>query len=166
MRKLIIALALFTLTASAAMAQSADHAQRRTEMILKQAERFAGEWGLEGEKRTNFITLYSEYQAKVMATYTAPQQNNDEPQKELTDEEAKAKVEAYFSQQEDDIAARLARYQVQKEYYEHFAAILTPQQLARIFTQPRRGQGGGRPGQGGRGGYRGNGQGGFQGGQE
>ena len=55
--------------------------------------------------------------------------------KELTDEEATKRVDAFFAQQEEMIVQMQKRLEVQKQYRAEFAKILTPQQLAKVFSR-------------------------------
>jgi hypothetical protein len=65
--------------------------------------------------------------------------NNEPEKKELTDAEAKEKVENYFKGQENQIKLMQTRLQIQRKYYAEFAKTLTPQQLAKVFEdQPMR----------------------------
>lgn len=136
----------------------------RSERVKKMAERKANELDLKGDAKDEFIIIYSQYQNSLFASARksgmfdrGQDRQNGGGKKELTDAEAKEKVENYFKRQEDQIAMMKARLDVQKQYYAEFAKKLTPQQLAKVFSDSPR-QVGGRNRQGGRPGRFGQGQ--------
>lgn len=135
--------------------------QMRTERVKKQAERKAGELDLKGDAKDNFIIIYTQYQGEMFACakktgmFDRRNERREAPEKkELTDAEAKEKVDEYFKNQEKQITLMKARLDVQKKYYAEFAKTLTPQQLAKVFAEPQFQMGGrGRQGQGRPGGF-------------
>lgn len=158
-----------------------ERAQMRTEMVKRVAERTAKDFDLKGDAKEAFLNTYIAYQTEMFQTNQNgmnPRSQGDESKKELTDEEANAKIQEQFARQEEQIATMQKRLEIQKKYQAEFAKILTPQQVLKVFT-PRRnnnqrgqqrgqedGQRGQRPGGGfggGRGGFGGPG-GGFGGG--
>ena len=125
---------------------------RRAEMVQRQADRLAKEFELKDGIRDSFISLYRAYQNDLLTLMQQDRQRfnrdgergDDSRKKELTNEEAARQIEEYFSRQETQIARQLQRLAMDKEYYDKFKAMLTPQQLANIFTQRnRQRQGGG-----------------------
>ena len=136
-----------------------DRAQMRAEMVKKQAEKLAKDLGLADDAKTNFVTLYSQYQNDLMrkpstASGQKKEDAGDEEKKELTDVEANERVDAFFAQQEEMIVQMQKRLEVQKQYRTEFAKILTPQQMAKVFSRQGNGNRGGagangRPGWGG-----------------
>lgn len=179
MKKMIIAaaVALMGFTAVSAQQQqrmSQEEIQKMiTERIEKAADRMAKDFDLKGDAKTAFVSTFTAYQTEMFAT-NQPQgqgqrgeraQENDE-KKDLTAEEATAKIKETLDRQETQIATLQARLNVQKKYAEEFGKVLTPQQVLKVLTpqqrnqnqrngQGQQGQRGGFGGQGGFGGPRG-----------
>ena len=167
MKKQIILTALVAFlfgAISTANAQNDDRDARRQEMQARMTERLVRDLKLEGEKKTQFETIYKRYQDELAATRT--QQNrereNDRNQN-LTDEEATAKLNEVFARQAEQIQQQQLRLDIQKKYCAEFSGILTPQQLLQVFQPMQGGQRQGGQRQGGRG-FGGGGGGGFGGG--
>lgn len=181
MKKLFIVSALTFLFVGNVCAQQGqrseeDRAQMRAEMIKRVAERSAKDFDLKGDAKEAFLTTFTAYQTEMFQTNQGGMrqrgQEADE-KKELSDEEANAKIQEQFTRQEEQIATMQKRLEIQKKYSAEFAKILTPQQVLKVLTPQRnnqrngqRGQGDGQRGQGGFGGGRGGfgGPGGFGGG--
>lgn len=174
MKKHIILTAMAALLFGAiatANAQDNDRDARRQEMRTRQTERLVKDLKLEGEKKSQFEAIYERYLDELTALH--PQQNrdadSDRSKKELTDEQATAKLNEVFARQAEQIQQQQLRLDIQKKYCAEFSSILTPQQLLRVFQQQGGRQGGQngmrQGGQGGRGGFGGGGpRGGFGGG--
>lgn len=181
MKKLFIVSALTFLFVGNVCAQQGqrseeDRAQMRAEMIKRVAERSAKDFDLKGDAKEAFMTTFTAYQTEMFQTNQGGMrqrgQEADE-KKELSDEEANAKIQEQFTRQEEQIATMQKRLEIQKKYSAEFAKILTPQQVLKVLTPQRnnqrngqRGQGDGQRGPGGFGGGRGGfgGPGGFGGG--
>lgn len=170
MKKTLIAMTLMAMTTMTAMAQRPsreDMQQRRTEMAGKQAERLAKDFELKDDAKTQFIATYKAYRAELQAAQPERQrmENRDGQEvktKKMTDEEAQKKVDEYFARQEQQISNQQKRLEVEKKFYAEFKKMLTPQQLAKVFTAQRQRQGG-QQRQGGFGGHGGGRPGGFGG---
>ena len=178
MKKLFIVSALTFLFVGNVCAQQGqrseeDRAQMRAEMIKRVAERSAKDFDLKGDAKEAFLTTFTAYQTEMFQTNQGGMrqrgQETDE-KKELSDEEANAKIQEQFTRQEEQIATMQKRLEIQKKYSAEFAKILTPQQVLKLLTPQRnnqrngqRGQGDGQRGQGGFGGGFGGGRGGFGG---
>lgn len=178
MKKLFIVSALTFLFVGNVCAQQGqrseeDRAQMRAEMIKRVAERSAKDFDLKGDAKEAFLTTFTAYQTEMFQTNQGGMrqrgQEADE-KKELSDEEANAKIQEQFTRQEEQIATMQKRLEIQKKYSAEFAKILTPQQVLKVLTPQRnnqrngqRGQGDGQRGQGGFGGGFGGGRGGFGG---
>ena len=128
-----------------------ERAQMRTEMIKRVADRTAKDFDLKGDAKEAFLKTYSEYQTEMFQTNLGGMrqrgQETDE-KKELTDEEANAKIQEQFTRQEEQIATMQKRLEIQKKYSAEFAKILTPQQVLKVLTPQRNGQRNGQRGQG------------------
>lgn len=152
MRKTIIVAVLALLSSTAVSAQERMNQEDRekaiAERIERSADRIAGDLKLKDEAKKDFIATYSAYQKEMFATNANQGQRqeqagrNDE-KKELTAEEAQAKIKENFERQEQQIATMQKRLDVQKKYAEEFSKTLTPQQILQVLT-PQRGQGGNR----------------------
>ena len=157
---LIMAVALFATSMSAQNDQGGRRGRGdRKEMIGRMAEQKAKEMKLDGDTKQWFISLYTEYRDTLMGTqfpegFGNRDRDNDKKKKELTDEEATAKVLEGFAREE--AAVRLKR-----EYYKKFSEKLTPQQVYSVFNDRGMRRGGNRPNMNG-GGFQG-GPGGFGG---
>lgn len=178
MKKLFIVSALSFLFIGNVCAQQGqrseeDRAQMRAEMIKRVAERSAKDFDLKGDAKEAFLTTFTAYQTEMFQTNQGGMrqrgQEADE-KKELSDEEANAKIQEQFTRQEEQISTMQKRLEIQKKYSAEFAKILTPQQVLKVLTPQRnnqrngqRGQGDGQRGQGGFGGGFGGGRGGFGG---
>ncbi|MBO4906785.1 MAG: hypothetical protein J5486_07115 [Bacteroidaceae bacterium] len=157
MKKTIFALALaigalFTNTLSAQESDNRD--SRRAEYQARQTERLIKDLKLDDAKKQQFEPIYQRYLNELSATM--PQRQAEERQRQnadnLSDAEATTQLQAMFDKQEQQIQQQQLRLEIQKKYLAEFSAILTPQQLLRVFTPQQRnrgGNGGGR--QGGRG---------------
>jgi Spy/CpxP family protein refolding chaperone len=169
MKKIIIltAVAAFLLSTVSVNAQDRnDRDSRRQEMQARQTERIVKDLKLEGEKKTQFEAIYKRYMEELAATRTGQNRERDDEKKDLTDEEATAKLNEVFARQAEQIQQQQLRLDIQKKYCAELSAILTPQQLLQVFQQQGGGrQGGGRQGgrQGNRGGFGGGPRGGFGG---
>ena len=114
----------------------------KVERVKKQAERKADELKLDGNAKADFIVVYSQYQNDLFSSARKAGFNNERGErngaekKELTEAEAKEKIEKYFARQEKQIEMMKTRLAVQKKYYAEFAKTLTPQQLAKVFEEP------------------------------
>lgn len=172
MKKTLLVAALALGLSSVAMAQengSQDRAQMRAEMVQKNAERLAKDFELKGDAKSTFLKDFVAYQNELMGTIQMPQREQGKEEaaadkkKELTEAEAKAKIQESFERQEKMVAQMQKRLDIQKKYYESFSKILTPQQMVRIFNRQdrphnfQRGQNGQREGFGGQGDRRGRG---------
>lgn len=180
MKKTIFVAVMALLSCTAMSAQDSerrsdeDRTRNINERIEKAADRIAKDLDLKDDAKDAFIKCYSAYQKEMFATnrlqgQRIEQPNRDEEKKELTDEEAAAKIKEGFERQEQQIATMQKRLEVQKKYSEELSKILTPQQVLKVLT-PQRGQGGrgqGQRGQGDgerRGNFEGSPRGGFGGG--
>ena len=172
MKKTIIVAVLALLSSTAACAQERMSAEERTaaiaERIENAANRLAKDFDLKDEAKKSFVETYTAYQKEMFATNQFQGQRDEqggrnEEKKELTAEEAQAKLKQNFDRQEQQIATMQKRLEVQKKYAEELGKVLTPQQVLKVLT-PQRGQQGGRDQQ--RRGGNGNGErrGGFEGG--
>lgn len=114
----------------------------QVERVKKMAERKADAMKLEGDKKSDFVAMYLQYQNDLVKSFRKQmgerqQPQNPEEKKTLTDEEAKAWVDRFFEQQEAQVEAAQARLAVHKKYYAAFSKTLTPQQLAEVFQNER-----------------------------
>ncbi len=149
MRKTIIVAVLALLCSTAVCAQERVSEEERTksinERIEKSGERLAKEFKLEDEAQKTFLSIYSDYQKEMFATNQLRGQRpefagRDEEKKEMSDEEATAKIKEGFERQEQQIATMQKRLEVQKKFAEEFGKVLTPQQVLKVLT-PQRGNG-------------------------
>ena len=175
MKKFIIVSALVLLGIGNVCAQQGqrseeDRAKMRAEMIKRVADRTAKDFDLKDDAKEAFLKTYTAYQTEMFETNAANMrqraQEGDE-KKELSDDEANAKIQEQFTRQEEQIATMQKRLEIQKKYSAEFAKMLTPQQVLRVLTPQRNGQRNGQRGQGegqqrGQGGF-GGGRGGFGG---
>lgn len=161
MKKTIFVAVMALLSCTAMSAQDSerrsdvDRTRNINERIEKAADRIAKDLDLKDDAKDAFIKCYSAYQKEMFATnrlqgQRIEQPNRDEEKKELTDEEAAAKIKEGFERQEQQIATMQKRLEVQKKYSEELSKILTPQQVLKVLT-PQRGQGGRGQGQRGQG---------------
>lgn len=108
------------------------------EMAERGANRLAKDMDLKDEAKDNFVSLYKEYMTeRVKAQRQGDDDTNARRRGEidydnLSAEEAKNMVNKRFEQQQ-------ALLDVEKTYYKKFSEMLTPQQVARVFTQQRTG---------------------------
>lgn len=149
MRKTIVmaVLALMSYTAVSAQERMSEEERAKAidERIEKAAERMAKDFDLKDDAKKTFVSTYTAYQKEMFATnqfqgQRQEQLNRDEEKKELSDDEAKAKIKENFDRQEQQIATMQKRLEVQKKYSEELSKVLTPQQVLKVLT-PQRGQG-------------------------
>lgn len=152
MRKTIVVAALALMSCAAVCAQERmseeERAKAMTERIEKSADRLAKDFELKDDAKKAFVETYTAYQKEMFATNQFQAQreqfNREDEKKELTAEEATAKLKENFDRQEQQIATMQKRLEVQKKYAEEFAKVLTPQQVVKVLTPQR---GGGQRGQ-------------------
>lgn len=150
MRKTIMLAVLALMGSTAVCAQERmseeERAKAMAERIEKSADRLAKDMNLKDDAKQAFVETYTAYQKEMFATnqfqgQRFEQNGREEEKKELSDEEATAKIKENFDRQEQQIATMQKRLEVQKKYAEDFAKVLTPQQVLKVLT-PQRGQGG------------------------
>lgn len=145
-----------------------ERAAQRAEMIQRVAERTAKDFDLKGDAKEAFMTTFKAYQTEMFQTNMGGMRqrpNEADEKKELTDEEANAKIQEQFTRQEEQIATMQKRLEIQKKYQAEFAKVLTPQQVLKVLTPQRNGQRNGQRGQGDGQRGQGDGQRGFGGGR-
>lgn len=150
MKKTIILVVLALLGSTAVCAQERMSEEERAkaieERIERSANRMAEELGLKAaDTKKAFVETYTAYQKEMFATNQMQGQrqeraDREEEKKELSNEEASAKIKENFDRQEQQIATMQKRLEVQKKYAEEFAKVLTPQQVLKVLT-PQRGNG-------------------------
>ena len=175
MKKTIVmaVVALLSTAASFAQERMSDEEREKAiaERIEKSAERQAKDLDLKDKAKKSFVETYTAYQKEMFATNQGQRQrpgqrDRDEEKKEMTAEDAQARLQENFQRQEQQIATMQKRLEVQKKYAAEFAKVLTPQQVLKVLN-PQRGNGqrgnnqGGNDGENRRGGFGGERRGGF-----
>lgn len=147
MRKTIIVAVLALMSSSAVCAQERMSAEERekamAERIERSADRLAKDLDLKDDAKKSFTETYTAYQKEMFATNQTQRielGNREDEKKELSNEEATAKIKENFDRQEQQIATMKKRLEVQKKYAEEFGKFLTPQQVLKVLT-PQRTQG-------------------------
>ena len=152
MKKTIIVAVLALLSSTAVSAQERMSAEQREKAIAERigstADRMAKDFDLKDDAKKSFVETYTAYQKEMFATnqfqgQRLEQNGRDGEKKELTKEEAEARIKQNFERQEQQIATMQKRLEVQKKYAEEFGKVLTPQQVLKVLN-PQRGQQGGR----------------------
>lgn len=152
MKKTIIVAALALLSSVAVSAQERMSAEQREKAIAERigsaADRMAKEFDLKDDAKKSFVETYTAYQKEMFATnqnqgQRLEQNGRDDEKKEMTKEDAEARIKQNFERQEQQIATMQKRLEVQKKYAEEFGKVLTPQQVLKVLN-PQRGQQGGR----------------------
>lgn len=126
------------------------------ERIEQTATRLAKDFNLKDDSQKSFVEAYTAYQKEMFATNQIQGQRPEragqgDEKKELTEEEATAKIKENFDRQEQQIATMQKRLEVQKKYAEEFSKVLTPQQVLKVLTPQRGGNGRGQGQQRGQG---------------
>lgn len=152
MKKTIIVAALALLSSVAVSAQERMSAEQREKAIAERigsaADRMAKDFDLKEDAKKSFVETYTAYQKEMFATnqnqgQRLEQNGRDDEKKEMTKEDAEARIKQNFERQEQQIATMQKRLEVQKKYAEEFGKVLTPQQVLKVLN-PQRGQQGGR----------------------
>ena len=152
MKKTIIVAALALLSSVAVSAQERMSAEQREKAIAERigsaADRMAKDFDLKEDAKKSFVDTYTAYQKEMFATnqnqgQRLEQNGRDDEKKEMTKEDAEARIKQNFERQEQQIATMQKRLEVQKKYAEEFGKVLTPQQVLKVLN-PQRGQQGGR----------------------
>lgn len=152
MKKTIILAVLALMSSTVICAQQRMSAEEReaamAERIKSVADRMASDFKLKDDAKKTFIETYTAYQKEMFATnqnqgQRLEQNGRDDEKKELTKEDAEARIKQNFERQEQQIATMQKRLEVQKKYAEEFGKVLTPQQVLKVLN-PQRGQQGGR----------------------
>ncbi|MBP3712046.1 MAG: hypothetical protein IJ537_03230 [Bacteroidaceae bacterium] len=148
MRKTIILAVLALMSSTAVFAQERmseeERAKAISERIGKAADRMAGDFKLKDDAKKSFVETYTAYQKEMFATNQMQGQrlqrdDRDGEKKELTDEEAQARIKENFERQEKQIQTMQKRLEVQKKYAEEFGKVLTPKQVLKVLNPERRG---------------------------
>ena len=142
---IVAALALMSTTAVCAQGRMSeeDRTKAMAERIERSADRLASELELKDDAKKSFTETYTAYQKEMFATNQAQRVdlgNREDEKKDLSTEEAKAKIKENFDRQEQQIVTMQKRLEVQKKYAEEFGKFLTPQQVLKVLT-PQRTQG-------------------------
>lgn len=149
MKKTIIVAVLALLSSTAVSAQERMSAEQREKAIAERigsaADRMAKDFDLKEDAKKSFVETYTAYQKEMFATnqnqgQRLEQNGRDGEKKELTKEDAEARIKQNFERQEQQIATMQKRLEVQKKYVEEFGKVLTPQQVLKVLN-PQRGQG-------------------------
>lgn len=175
MKNLFIVSAFLILSIGSVCAQEQrseeERAKMRTEMIQRSAERWAKNFSLKGDVKESFLATYNAYQTEMFQTNQSGLRQRsveENDKKELSDQEANAKIQEQFTRQEEQIATMQKRLEIQKKYSTEFAKMLTPQQVLKVLTPQRNNQRGAQQRNQGDGqqqrGWQGGGRGGFGGG--
>ena len=166
----IILMGIGSVSAQQEQRSEEERAQMRAQMIKRVADRTAKDFDLKGDAKEAFLQTFTVYQTEMFQTNMGglrqhSQEGDDK--KELTDDEANAKIQEQFTRQEEQIATLQKRLEIQKKYSAEFAKVLTPQQVLKVLTPQRNNQRGRQRGQENgqrQGGWQGGGRGGFGGG--
>ena len=151
MKRTIILAVVALLSSTALFAQERMNAEQRekaiNERIEQSATRMAKDFDLKDDAQKSFVTTYTAYQKEMFATNQrqggeARGNEQEDAKKELTNEEATAKIKENFDRQEQQIVTMQKRLEIQKKYAEEFGKVLTPQQVLKVLTPQRREQGG------------------------
>jgi len=166
----IILMGIGSVSAQQEQRSEEERAQMRAQMIKRVADRTAKDFDLKGDAKEAFLQTFTAYQTEMFQTNMGglrqhSQEGDDK--KELTDDEANARIQEQFTRQEEQIATLQKRLEIQKKYSAEFAKVLTPQQVLKVLTPQRNNQRGQQRGQENgqrQGGWQGGGRGGFGGG--
>lgn len=148
MKKTIIVAALALLSSVAVSAQERMSVEQREKAIAERignaADRMAKDFDLKDDAKKSFVETYTAYQKEMFATnqnqgQRLEQNGRDGEKKELTKEEAEARIKQNFERQEQQIATMQKRLEVQKKYAEEFGKVLTPKQVLKVLNPERRG---------------------------
>lgn len=143
MKKIAFLVVALLATIQVVAQDDSNRAERMQEMAKRQTERLVKEFNLQGEAADSFAVYFQAYQSEMFATMDGmrgQRQNADETDvKELTDEQAVAKLQENFTNQEKQLVMQFKRLEVQRKYYEKFQQWLSPKQIVRIMI-PRQGQ--------------------------
>jgi Skp family chaperone for outer membrane proteins len=118
-----------------------------TAMAAERAERLAKDMSLEGDVKTKFVDLYKKYQEELTADIReqmeARKERTEEKKKDkdLTDEEALARINEQFEQEQQQISNQQKQLMIKKNYLAEFREFLTPQQLLKVFGRGGRNRG-------------------------
>lgn len=184
MKKVILFFAAALMISTSVMAQRQQMtqeqiAQRQAERIQQQTERMVKELGLKDDEKSEFESIYKEYQKELLEAMGQDQRRQREEDKradQMTSEECYKKIKDNLDQMQKQVEQAQKRLDITKKYMAQLMPILNAQQMYKVFGQRQQGWGGqngqngqqrnwnGQGGQGGYGGQRG-GQGGYGGGQ-
>ena len=146
-----MALAAAVMVCSSIQAQRREMSQEerekmRTEMVQRQTENMVKELKLEGDAKTAFVTIYTQYLTElneVTAGDTQRRNRNEETKPDkMTDEECYAKIKENLDRQEKQIEQSQKRLEITKKYMAAMLPTLTAQQLYKVFGERQRGFGG------------------------
>lgn len=147
MKKILTALVALTLTLCASAqptqgrgpkAQGNQPKRPSQEQILKmQTEHLIAELGLDNSTAVKFSKIYTDYKTDLKAVKTKypqvrPQKDENGEFVRLTDAQVEQNILNRFAQSK-------ATIEVREAYYKKFRAILTPQQIEKVYADERKG---------------------------
>lgn len=147
MKKILTALVALTVAFSAFAQPSQGHGPKNQgnqgkkpsfEQIQKaQTEHLIAELGLDNAAAAKFSKIYTDYRADLKALKTKypqvrPQKDENGEFVRLTDAQVEQNILNRFAQSK-------ATVEVRESYYKKFRAILTPQQIEKVYADERKG---------------------------
>lgn len=144
MKKILTALVALTVAFSAFAQPSQGHGPKNQgkkptpEQVVKaQTEHLIAELGLDNATATKFSKIYNDYRADLKAARTKypqirPKKDENGEFTRLTDVEVEQNILNRFAQGK-------AMIEVRESYYKKFRAILTPQQIEKVYADEKKG---------------------------
>lgn len=110
-----------------ANAQEGRQRMTREQLAETQAKHIAKEVSMDEATTQKFVDAYCQFQTELWALNPKPEQ---EPQKEMTDDEIKQQIEQGFERSQKILDLR-------KKYYQTYSGFLTPKQIQGVYRQER-----------------------------
>lgn len=128
---ILILFCAFILGSTAAMAQNGRPQQERRENVEAAKVAFlTDKMGLTAEQSQRFWPLYNEYEAKRRELVRAYRSGYREDVDQLSDQEAKARMDGMFSLREKEL-------ELEKEYVARYQRVITSNQIIKLYRSER-----------------------------
>ncbi|HEY4651223.1 MAG TPA: hypothetical protein VIG72_07400 [Pontibacter sp.] len=130
MKRYILLLVFCALTLAGTKALAQDNRQSRERVETAKIAYLTDKMGLTAEQAQKFWPLYNEYEARRRELLKAYRSGYRQDVDELTEQEAKARIEGLFSTREKELA-------LEQEYAAKYARIISNKQLIKLYRGER-----------------------------
>lgn len=133
MKKYLVALLFccaLTWSGTAVLAQNTRPQDRKESVEAAKMAFLTDKMGLTTEQSQKFWPLYNEYEAKRRELVKAYRSGYREDVDQLSEQEAKARLDSMFSTQEKEL-------ELEKEYVARYQRVISPNQIIKLYRSER-----------------------------